>query len=83
MGVCAALVLRLGIETGAVPSIVQAALLGTAAILLMGIGVLRERQLAHGGQEDGQQTAPTRYFMTIAASSVILAAVSTGWLLLW
>jgi len=81
MGVCAALVLRLGIETGAVLSFVQAALLGAATILLLGIGVIRERQLAHGGKRN-PQTAPRRHVMAIAASSAILAALGTGWIIL-
>jgi len=81
MGVCAALVLRLGLETGAVLSMIQAALLGAAAILLMGIGVIRERQLALGGQRQ-LQAVPTRHLMTIAAGSAILAAVGTGWLII-
>jgi len=81
MGVCAALVLRLGLETGALLSMIQAALLGAAAILIMGIGVVRERQLAVGGQQK-PQAAPTRYLMLIAAGSAVLAAVGTGWLLI-
>jgi len=81
MGVCAALVLRLGIETGVLSSLVQAALLAAATMLLMGIGVIRERQLAIGGQRK-PQTAPTSHLMMIATGSAVLAAVGMGWLLI-
>jgi len=66
--------------TGAALSIAHAVLLGMATILLMGIGVRRERQLADGDARGGQ-SAPSACLVVVTAGSTMLAAIGTGWLL--